>query len=149
MDMDKFADDVSEMVQQLASETTEWVGADQRTSSDHKIDMNCSRIDVIVLIIEGFLIYNDERINRFFGLRFHLYLSAEVGLQRRMHRTFKHVNPNPKWYWDNYAWVYYQKYLNEVPNKSEMIFLNGEHDAESIFNQAHADLTKFLTSQTE
>lgn len=143
MDMDKFADEVSGMVQQMALESAD---GDQPSLST-KIDMNGTRIAVNILIIEGFLIYNDERINRFFGLRFHLYLSSEVGYQRRLHRTFKHVNPNPKWYWDNYAWFYYQKYLNEVPNKSDLIFLNGEHDVDRIFNQAHAILTEFLNKQ--
>lgn len=145
MDMDRFAEDVSQVVQRLTNDTIE--ANEQHTPSI--IDTNCSRITINILIIEGFLIYNDQRINRYFGLRLHLYLSSDVGYQRRLQRTFKHINPNPKWYWDNYAWPLYQKYLNEVPNKSELIFLNGEHDVNSIFNDAHATITKFLQNQIE
>lgn len=145
MDMDKFADDISEMVQQLTGNTLE----ESKQQCASKIDTNCSRITVNILIIEGFLIYNDERINRFCGLRFHLYLSSDVGFQRRLQRTFKHINPKPKWYWDNYAWPLYQKHLNEVPNKSELILLNGEDDVDCIFSQAHATITKYLKNQIE
>lgn len=75
MDMDQFANDVSEVVQQLTDGTSET--NDQKCSTN--IDTNRSpRISVNILIIEGFLIYNDERINRFCGIRFHLYLSSEV-----------------------------------------------------------------------
>lgn len=142
MDMDKFAEDVSEMVQQLTDGDT--LEANKQQCSSKKIDTNCSRITVNILMIEGFLIYNDERINRFCGLRFHLYLSSDVGYQRRLLRTFKHINPKPKLYWDNYAWPLYQKYLNEVPNKLELIYINGENDVDSIFNEAYATITKYL-----
>lgn len=138
MDMDKFAGDVSEMVQQLTDDNPE---------TTKQIDTNCSRISVNILIIEGFLIYNDERINRFCGLRLHLYLSSDVGFQRRLLRTFKHHNPQPKWYWDNFAWPLYRKYLDEVPNKSELILINGEDSVDSIFNEAHNTITKYLKNQ--
>lgn len=145
MDMDKFADDVSEMVQHLTDDTVET----NKQPYSSKINTNCSRITVNILIIEGFLIYNDARINRFCGLRFHLYLSSDVGYQRRLLRTFKHINPKPKFYWDNYAWPLYQKYLNEVPNKSELIFINGENNVDYIFNEVHATITKYLNDQLE
>lgn len=148
MDMDKFAVDVSETVQKLTDNTLD--GAyynEQQRSSSSKSDTNCSRINVNILIIEGFLIYNDERINRYCGLRFHLYLSSDVGLERRLLRTFKHVNPKPQWYWENYAWPLYQKHLNEVPNKSELIFINGEDDVNSIFHQAQSTIRAFLKDQ--
>lgn len=143
MDMDKFANDVSETVRQLTDDTPET----NKQPCSPKIDTNCSWISVNICIIEGFLIYNDERINRFCGLRFHLYLSSDVGFQRRLLRTFKHQNPQPKWYWDNYAWPLYRKYLDEVPNKSELILINGEDDVDSIFNEALETITKYLKNQ--
>lgn len=149
MDMDKFADDVSELVQQLTADSGDDDEQQQQCSSTIDTNSHGSRITVNMLIIEGFLIYNDERINRFCGLRLHLNLSSDVGYQRRLLRTFKHINPDPKWYWDNYAWPLYQKYLNEVPNKSELIFINGENDVDSIFKQAHAIITKYLKNQIE
>lgn len=141
MDMDKFADDVSETVQQLTDDTC--------AANQQPTDTDRTQTTVNILLIEGFLIYNDERINRFCGLRFHLYLSSDVGYQRRLLRTFKHINSKPKWYWDNYAWPSYQNYLNEVPKKSELIYINGENSVDSIFNEAHATITTYIKQQIE
>lgn len=138
MDMDRFADDVRTNVDTLKMDSR---------SNDVSTIMNKDDrlIEVNILIIEGFLMYNDERINKYCQLRFHIYLSFNVGLERRFKRTFKHVNPNPEWYYENYIWPNYNKHLNEVPNKSDFIYLNGEQKIEDIFHQARDYIEAFLT----
>ncbi|XP_055318496.1 nicotinamide riboside kinase 1-like [Sitodiplosis mosellana] len=138
MDMDKFAEDVSETVRKLKADDT------PKENSILNQDNNGSQIDVNILIIEGFLIYNDARISQFCQLRFHIYLSYDVGLQRRLIRPFKHINPKPEWYYEHYIWPMYHKHLNEVPNKAELVFLNGEQHVDDIFNEANDFITKFL-----
>lgn len=133
MDMDKFAGDVSETVEKLKV-------------NDIPNGHDSSEINLNILIIEGFLIYNDERIRKHCQLCFHVYLSYDMGLQRRSIRTFKHVNPNPEWYFEHYIWPMYNKHLNEVPNKPEMIFLNGEQHYDEIFSQANDTIAKFLSN---
>lgn len=135
MDMDRFAGDVSETVEKLTANGIHNQNGD-----------NSSSINLNILIIEGFLIYNDERIRKYCQLCFHVYLSYEVGLQRRYIRTFKHVNPKPEWYYEHYIWPMYNKHLNEVQRKSDMIFLNGEQHYDDTFSQANDSITKFLSS---
>lgn len=141
MNMDKFAEDVNNMVQTLTenslpSEKSLYIGKDARTL-------------VNILIIEGFLIYNDQRINRYCQLRFQMHISYDVGVARRLIRTFKHVNPKPEWYFENYIWPSYHKHLDEVPNKSDLVFLNGEQNVDSIFEQALTTITEFVVEQIE
>lgn len=139
MDMDRFANDVNEIVKKLS---------DYNVSNDQS-NIDSTRCNINIVIIEGFLIYNDQRINQLCQLRFHLYLSFEVGYARRLTRNFKHINPDPRWYWENYAWPLYKKHLNEVPNKSELVYLNGEDPVDSIFDQAQSKIVEFLTNQIE
>lgn len=138
MNMDKFAEDVNETIQRLTTANV--------TSSSSKQN---ERISVNILIIEGFLIYNDERINRFCQLRFQLYLTFDVGVARRLTRTFKHINPKPEWYFEHFIWPSYHKHLNEVPNKADLVYLNGEQCVEDIYKQAFSTITTFLINQIE
>lgn len=140
MDMDRFAVDVAETVEKLRKN-------DDLNVNSVRNGANSGRLIVNILLVEGFLIYNDERINRFCELRFHIYLSYDVGLQRRLKRTFKHVNPKPEWYFEHFIWPMYHKYQNQVPNKSDLIYLNGEQHVDVVFNQAHDSIVKFLQTK--
>lgn len=135
MDMDQFADDVDVTVRKLKTDNrsmlSEWNGA---------------RMQLNIMIIEGFLIFNDERINKLCQLRFHIYLSYDVGYERRLTRNFKHINSNPKYYYEHYIWPMYQKHLGDVPNKANLIFINGEKDFDDVYNQTNEYITKFLIS---
>lgn len=141
MNMDQFAEDVNDMVRRL--------NGDNSSSDSTVIIGNNARTSVNILIIEGYLIYNDERINQYFQLRFHVYLSYDVGMARRKIRTFKHVNPKPEWYFEHYIWKSYQKHLDEVPNKSDLVYLNGEESVDSVYDQALTTITKFVINQTK
>lgn len=142
MDMNKFADDVRDTVQELQNDNNSPV---IQYSNGTKADGH--RTNINILIIEGFLIYNDERINQYFGLRFQLHLSYDVGLERRLKRTFKHVNPKPVWYWEHYIWPSYHNYLEKVPNKSELIYLNGEQPVDDVLFQAFDAISIFIKRQ--
>lgn len=155
MNMDKFAEDLAETVQQLTEDDSRHMtgdnnekfnGIDEISPSNHMSTTN-QRMNVNILIIEGFLIYNDNRINQYCQLRFHVHLSYEVGVQRRLIRTFKHVNPQPELYFANYIWPLYHKHLDQVPNKSDLIFLSGEQQFDEIFQQARAKIATFLANE--
>lgn len=109
MDMKRFLNDFHTLVNELKS-----VDA---TAPDNALN---------ILIVEGFLIFNESAINQLCDIRFHLYLSYDVALKRRLTRNFKHVNQHPGWYFKHYIWSYYKKHLDELPNKNELIFLDGE-----------------------
>lgn len=109
MDMKRFVNDFRTLVNELKS-----------------FDATAQENALNILIVEGYLIFNEPAINRLCAIRFHLYLSYEEGLKRRLTRTFKHVPQHPEWYFKHYIWFYYEKHLNELPNKNELIFLDGE-----------------------
>lgn len=139
IDMDKCTDDISSTVQRLRGDNI----CSTRAETQNEI------VNINILIVEGFLIYNDQRINQLCQLRFHFRLSYDVGLQRRLIRTFKHINPNPQWYYKNFIWPMYNKHLNEVPNKSDLMVLDGEQDIDSIYVQAFEIIAKFMMTQSE
>lgn len=142
MDMDRFAADTNALVEEL------------HVNEDYSVDTNenhdplaietrsgcirsaTKRTIINILIVEGFLIFNDERINRHCNLRLHLYLSYEVGLERRLTRTFKHVNPQPQWYFEHYIWKMYHQHLNEIKGAVDLSFIDGEQSVNDIFEQA-------------
>lgn len=140
IDMDRCTDDIRSTVQRLRSDNIS-------IASPIIAQTNNEIVDINILIVEGFLIYNDQRINQLCQLRFHIRLSYDVGLQRRLIRTFKHINPNPQWYYQHYIWPMYNKHLNEVPNKSDLVFLDGEPDVDFIYHQAYETIAKFITTQ--
>lgn len=90
-------------------------------------------IQLNILLIDGFLIYNDVRINNLCHLKFFFRLSFDVCWDRRRQRVFKHVNPHPERYFREVLWPSYKQHLDEMPAQNSIIFLNGEHDPEEIF----------------
>ncbi|XP_031625750.1 nicotinamide riboside kinase 1-like [Contarinia nasturtii] len=138
LDMDKFAADVCTTVQNLK------VADEFNDISTISESIKEERKQINILIIEGFLIFNDERINQHCQLRIHLYLSYNVGLERRLKRNFKHINPKPEWYYEHYIWPMYHRYLNEVPNKNNLICLNGELSFDEVFSQTYDSFAEFL-----
>lgn len=149
MDMDRFACDV----EVLQSKLSESIPENSKITSSKEI--NCSSVayndnsvPLNILIIEGFLIFNDERINRWCHIRLHIYLSYDVGYERRLTRTFKHINPNPKWYFANFIWPSYQMNLNEIKTKMDLNFIDGEQSVQDIFDQSLKLIGKSLENQT-
>lgn len=127
MDMKRFNNDVQNVINELNNQSIESSFVDNYLN---------------ILIIEGFLIFNESIVNDLCNLRFHLYLSYEMGLKRRLTRNFKHVNPQPEWYFKNFIWPSYQKHLNELPNKNDLIFLNGEQNIDFSFDQMIESIRK-------
>lgn len=125
MDMNRFVNDFQTLVNELES-----------------FDATAPGNALNILIVEGFLIFNEPAINRLCDIRFHLYLSYEESFKRRLTRNFKHVNQRPEWYFEHYVWKYYKKYLDELPNKSELIFLDGELNTAINFDEMIAIIRK-------
>lgn len=128
MDMKRFVNDIQTLYFEL--------------NSSDKINFDSDR-NLNILIVEGFLIFNETKINDLCNIRFHLFVSYDEGFKRRLTRTFKHINPQPEWYWENYIWPSYQKHLNELPNKNELIFINGEQSVDVCFDEVIKTIRRF------
>lgn len=79
-----------------------------------------------ILIIEGFLIYNDPEINEMCDYRFHLNLSFDEALKRRQTRTDRIFRDTTETEFTQVIWSYYQLNFNDLPNRNQLIYLNGE-----------------------
>lgn len=96
---------------------------------------DCNANDVCILLVEGFLIFNDERINALCNLRLHLTLTPEVCLERRLKRVWKHVNPQPIKYFQEYVWPSYRMHRDLVQKSDQIYYINGEDSREKLFAQ--------------
>lgn len=99
-------------------------------------EVEASAHEICILLIEGFLIFNDDRINELCDLRLHVTLTPEEGLRRRMTRTWKHVNPDPAKYFKEYMWPSYVKHLEIVKNRDQIHYLNGENTRDELFKES-------------
>lgn len=90
-------------------------------------------IQLNILLIEGFLIFNDERITNRCHLKFFFHLTFDTCWNRRRQRVFKHINPHPEEYFRQILWPSYKQHLEEIRDPSNIIFLNGELELDDIF----------------
>ena len=130
MDMDQMWADVEEVLTPQANSVT---AVDQQNNSPVS---NGALINLNILIIEGFLIFNYDPIYDLCQIKYHFQLPYDLCLQRRLKRNFKHVNPQPEKYFAEFIWPSYRKHLDELKNSKEIIYLNGEHNKEEIFKLA-------------
>lgn len=102
---------------------------------------------VDILFIEGFLIFNYKPIDELCDMRFFIELPGDVCLARRLKRTFKHINPNPEYYFQNFIWPEYQKYRDGMKLRSnEIVFLNGVDDPSATFTQVRDLITRKISN---
>lgn len=97
---------------------------------------NANVTNINILIVEGFLIFSDDRINKLCNLKLNIDLPYDVCLERRLKRTFKHVNPEPVKYFQEYIWPMYKNYVDKFENKNEFYFISGEQTPADIFEMA-------------
>lgn len=109
------------------------------------VDANCNLNGMCILLIEGFLIFNDDRISDLCNVRFHLTLTPEVCLKRRLQRTWKHVNPQPIKYFHEYVWPSYEKHRDSVKNANKIYYLNGEQPKERLFEDVLQIIAQNIT----
>lgn len=100
-----------------------------------KTNRDCNANDMCILLLEGFLIFNDERINALCNVRLHLTLTREVCLERRLKRVWQHDNPQPIKYFQEYVWPLYQMHRDLVQKSDQIHYMNGENSQERLFEQ--------------
>lgn len=139
MDMERFVSDAEAMVTELNTCNLE------KTPPAN----DCIGNALNILIIEGYFIFKKLRIRELCNMRLHINLPYNVGLERRLIRTFKHVNPKPVWYYEHIIWPSYQQYLNEIGDMFDLIIINGDQTIEAVFNQSKELIRAYLCGKTE
>jgi len=86
-----------------------------------------------IIIVDGFLLYCDERIYSHFDIKLFIDIPRDICLRRRI--TTKKT---PQAYFDKLIWPSYQQYNASILNGqlSNVFMLNGERELDEIFSEA-------------
>lgn len=79
---------------------------------DNILKNECTEPGNNMLIIEGFLIWNDSRIRELCTVKMSIRIPYEVCLERRKTRIYN--PPNPSGYFEEFIWPFYLKHIDEV-----------------------------------
>lgn len=95
-----------------------------------------------ILIIEGFLIFNQPELLQLCQLKFHFHLPYEKCFARRELRTYD--PPDVTGYFEMCVWPYYEKNFAEFRERKDLIILNGEMCKEKIFKYVLQRINVYL-----
>ncbi|EDV95889.1 SWI/SNF chromatin-remodeling complex subunit SNF5 [Drosophila grimshawi] len=84
-----------------------------------------------VLLIEGFMIFNQPEVLALCNLKYHFHLPYEKCYERRIKRTYD--PPDVTGYFELCVWPYYEKNFAEYRECKDITVLNGEIAKEKIF----------------
>lgn len=88
-----------------------------------------------VTIVEGFLIFNDAKLNELCQLKFFINASYETIFQRRNSTPWRDTDdlPDPPTYFEDYLWPAYLKNFNAIEHRNEIIMLSGDDPRDIVF----------------
>jgi nicotinamide/nicotinate riboside kinase len=110
--------------------------------SDHHINFSLAQkkyqrlnthpyINLNILILEGFLLFNHSFTLDLCTLKFHLHIPYERCAKRRAARTYD--PPDVVGYFEMIVWPTYEKNIKELKDVDGMVLLNGDLSQEQIF----------------
>lgn len=79
---------------------------------------------VDVLLIEGFVIFNEPLVLNLCQLKFHMHLPYEKCFERRQRRTYD--PPDVVGYFERCVWPMYMRNFEEYRDRDDVVVLNGE-----------------------
>lgn len=88
-----------------------------------------------VLLLDGFLLYDDAELTEMCNLRYFFTLNREQCWERRCTRVYE--PPDPSGYFEHCVWPMYELHLDRVRNSVQnVLFLNGMKDHfETVYQQ--------------
>lgn len=116
------------------------------------IDMNKFLNEIKMLIdlgkyeyifVDGFLLFDDERLYNLADRKYFLYLNKEECLRRRLSRNYKSADtPN---YFDKCVWPEFLKYKQRCKTMyDDIIYIDGSRSIEDIFLSVQKDIQNNL-----
>lgn len=100
-----------------------------RINSQMMAQMRDNKINI--LIIEGFMIFNQPELLTLCNIKFHFHLPYEKCFERRRKRTYD--PPDVVGYFEMCVWPHYEKNFMEFRDRKDITFLNGEISKDKIF----------------
>jgi nicotinamide/nicotinate riboside kinase len=92
------------------------------------------------IFIDGFLLYEDEKLYAMLDRKYFLYLTYEECLRRRMIRHYNSIDtPN---YFEKCVWVEYLKYREKCEQKyqNDIVYLDGSRPAKDVYDFVSNDI---------
>jgi nicotinamide/nicotinate riboside kinase len=93
------------------------------------------------IFLDGFLLYEDEKIYNLLDKKYFLSLDKEECIRRRASRNYKTIDtPN---YFEKCVWVEFLKYKQKCQSKyKDIIYLNGHDTADQIFDLVKSQISR-------
>ncbi|XP_068143371.1 nicotinamide riboside kinase 1 [Drosophila tropicalis] len=100
-----------------------------------------------VLLIEGFMIFNQPELLGLCNLKYHFHLPYEKCFERRRKRTYD--PPDVTGYFELCVWPYYEKNFSDYRDCKDITFLNGEISKEKIFKYVLQRIVHYFEERCE
>jgi uridine kinase len=96
------------------------------------------------IFVEGFLIYDDEKLHSMLDKKYFLHVTKEECLRRRVNRNYKSLDtPN---YFDKCVWPEFIKYKQRCEaTYNDIVYINGSHSPSEVFMHVLNDLMRHKT----
>ena len=105
---------------------------------------NCRNQLRPILLLDGFLLFDDIRIDSLCNFKYFFTLTYEQCLERRLKRCYD--PPDIPGYFDTCVWPMYEEHLKRIQMKcSNIIYLDGSLNQEQIFNKVYQDIISAST----
>lgn len=95
-----------------------------------------------LLLIEGFIIFNDRQLTQLFDKKYFIKLDYSTSAARRIHRTYD--PPDPPGYFDAVAWPEYSRHLDQVQDQKDIDYIDGCQSLDSLHKTLLTDLQTLL-----
>lgn len=97
-----------------------------------------------VLLIEGFVIFNEPDVLELCHLKYHLHLPFEKCFERRQRREY--TPPDVVGYFERCVWPMYLRNFEEYKDRSDVVVLNGELSSKRTCDYVIASIRQYLAT---
>ncbi|KAM8887881.1 nicotinamide riboside kinase 2-like isoform X2 [Synchiropus splendidus] len=122
-----------------------WIENPVKFARSHGVTLSSSSEEtdpdkqIHILIVEGFLLYNDHSLLDFYDKCFYISIPYEECKRRRSTRQY--TVPDPPGLFDGHVWPMYLKHRAEMEECGlEIEYLDGLKSKEEIYNQVYEDI---------